>query len=133
MMAPSDDPVGRSVFIRYAAEDFEGPPKFRISAATTDGDRSRIAWSSQTQTAEGRHRHGAVRTGRDLGPAVAHRARWISPTTSTLGQNDRIFPERPLLRAPAVLMAATGTFSWIGWRWTGRLYPAAQGQANHQL
>ena len=53
MMAPSDDPVGRSVFIRYAAENFEGPPKFRISAATTDGDRSRIVWSSQTQTAEG--------------------------------------------------------------------------------
>ena len=53
MMALSDDPVGRSVFIRYAAEDFEGPPKFRISAATTDGDRSRIVWSSQTQTAEG--------------------------------------------------------------------------------
>jgi hypothetical protein len=53
MMALSDDPVGRSVFIRYAAEDFEGPPKFRISAATTDNDRSEIAWSSQTQIAEG--------------------------------------------------------------------------------
>ena len=53
MMTLSDDSVGRSVFIRYAAEDFEGPPKFRISAATTDGDRSQIAWSSQTQTAEG--------------------------------------------------------------------------------
>ena len=45
MIALSDDPVGRSVFIRYAAEDFEGPPKFRISAATTVGDRSQIAWS----------------------------------------------------------------------------------------
>lgn len=53
MIALSDNSVGRSVFIRYAAEDFEGPPKFRISAATTDGDRSQIAWSSQTQTAVG--------------------------------------------------------------------------------
>jgi uncharacterized protein (DUF1800 family) len=53
MMALSDDLVGRSVFIRYAAEDFEGPPKFRISAATTDNDRSKIAWSSQPQIAEG--------------------------------------------------------------------------------
>lgn len=53
MISTSAAPVGRSVFIRYAAEDFEGPPKFRMAAATSDGERTRIAWSSQTQTAEG--------------------------------------------------------------------------------
>ena len=46
-------PVGRSVFIRYAAENFEGPPKFSIAAAAAEGDKTRIKWNSPTVTAGG--------------------------------------------------------------------------------
>jgi len=49
MMAPSEDPAARAVFIRYAAEDFEGPPRFRIGLSSMDGD----AWLSPAQVAEG--------------------------------------------------------------------------------
>ena len=36
MMAPSDDPVGPVSVYPLRCRRFEGPPKFRISAATTD-------------------------------------------------------------------------------------------------
>ena len=126
MMALSDNPVGRSVFIRYAAEDFEGPPKFRISAATTDGDRSQIAWSSQTQTAEGgidTARFGRVETS-DLPWRIAKVdfSEDIDPVEMIVYfQNDHCC-------GPGGSDGGDRNFfvDWVAL--DGRLYPAAQGK-----
>ena len=49
MKPSSDSTAGRAVYVRYAAEDFEGPPRFRIGLSGVDGD----AWLSPTQIAAG--------------------------------------------------------------------------------
>ena len=126
MIALSDDPVGRSVFIRYAAEDFEGPPEFRISAATTVGDRSQIAWISQTQTAKGgidTARFGRVETS-DLPWRIAQVdfSEDIDPVKIIVYfQNDHCC-------GPGGSDGGDRNFfvDWVAL--DGRLYPAAQGK-----
>jgi len=53
MMTAAPDTPGASnnIFIRYAAEDYEGPPKFRVSAYGNDSRKP--IWSSKTTNAKG--------------------------------------------------------------------------------
>lgn len=56
MMAPEmhEETAYQPVFVRYAAEDFRGPPRFRITAIEENADGSiRSSWQSEPMTAIG--------------------------------------------------------------------------------
>ena len=56
MMAPEvlEEAAYRPAFVRYAAEDFRGPPRFRVTAIEENADGSiRASWQSDPMTAVG--------------------------------------------------------------------------------